>query len=344
MPAADEGVKPFSPNETAALFDRFAHYHSLVLAVSGGPDSIGMLVAMAAWRAARAAGPALFVASVDHGLRPEAQAECALVMATAKRFSLPAATLLWEGAKPTTGVQREAREARYRLLIAHAKSVGAPAIVTAHTISDQSETVLMRFIKGSGPLGLKAMAEVSERDGVTILRPFLWQDGARLAATAQAAGQPTIADPSNIDDLYTRVRIRKMIGAMEREGLDWSKLPIFAGRMRLIDDALRHQARKLSEATRRPSVVPRTEVYEAKRFLEEPIAAVQMLLSEAMERVGETTIAERLAALEEASVEVLMALAEERAFKTTLRGALLAVTPDGRLILSKAPPRRSEEG
>ncbi|CEJ14340.1 tRNA(Ile)-lysidine synthase [bacterium YEK0313] len=341
MHAAEvEPAEPFDVSDLPDIFDRFADHRALLLAVSGGPDSMGMMAALARWRTARADGPALHVATVDHGLRPEAQAECAMVAAAAARLGLPAEILVWSGPKPEAGLQREAREARYRLLAAEARRVGAEAIVTGHTISDQAETVLMRFLRGSGPLGLKAMAESAERDGIAIVRPFLWTTGARLAATARAAGLEPIQDPSNVDDRFTRARLRKLIAAMAGEGLDIERLATFAGRMRLIDEALRHQADRLAEASRRPTVVPGTEVYEAKAWLAEPLACVQMLLSMAIERVGGGAGAERLAALEELSVEVLMALAEGEAARTTLRGAMVAVTPEGRVILSREPPRR----
>lgn len=341
MQAADvEPAAPFDTSDLTDIFDRFADHRALLLAVSGGPDSMGLMAGLARWRAARADGPALHVATVDHGLRPEAQGECAMVTAAAARLGLPAQILTWSGPKPKTGLQREAREARYRLLTAEARRIGAEAIVTGHTISDQAETVLMRFLRGSGPLGLKAMAEISERDGIAIVRPFLWTSGARLAATARAAGLEPIQDPSNIDDRFTRVRLRKLMAAMAGEGLDIERLATFAGRMRVIDEALQRQADKLAEASRRPTVVPGTEVYEAKAWLAEPLASVQMLLSMAIARAGGAESAERLVALEELSVEILIALAEGHATKATLRGAVVAVTAEGRVIVSREPPRR----
>lgn len=341
MPAAEaEPALPFDASDLSDIFDRFADRAGLLIAVSGGPDSMGLMASLARWRAARAGGPALHVATVDHGLRTEARDECAMVTAAAARLGLRAAILTWTGPKPEAGLQRAARDARYGLLAAEAKRVGADVIVTGHTISDQAETVLMRFLRGSGPLGLKAMAEVSERDGIAIVRPFLWIEGARLAATAHAAGLEPIQDPSNLDDRFTRVRLRKLMAAMAGEGLEIERLATFAGRMRMIDEALRHQAAKLAEASLRPTVVPGTEVYEAGSWLAEPLASVQMLLSMAIERVGGAESAERLVALEELSVELLMALAEGRVAKTTLRGAVVAVTPEGRVIVSREPPRR----
>ncbi|MBN8938673.1 MAG: tRNA lysidine(34) synthetase TilS [Rhizobiales bacterium] len=344
MHAAEAAAaRAFDTADLADLFDRFAGYPALLLAVSGGPDSMGLLAAAAQWRRARADGPALHVATVDHAIRPESADECKLVEAAAGRFGLPAATLVWQGSKPRAGLQREARAARYRLLLAEAKRVGAPGIVTAHTISDQAETVLMRFLRGSGPLGLKAMAEVTEREGVEIVRPFLWETGDRLKATALAAGLQPVDDPSNIDDRFTRARLRKLIAAMAGEGLDITRLATFAGRMRLLDQALGHQAAKLAEASRRPTIVPGTQVFEAQGWLAEPIAAVQMLLSQAIEQAGDSDVAERLSAIEELSAEVLIALAEGRATKTTLRGAMVAVTAEGRVIVSREPKRRTAD-
>ncbi|HST95439.1 MAG TPA: ATP-binding protein, partial [Microvirga sp.] len=77
--------------------------------------------------------PTISVATVDHGLRPEAADEAAFVAREAARLSLPHKTLLWTGDKPTAGIQEAAREARYRLLVEHARDIGASHLVTAHT-------------------------------------------------------------------------------------------------------------------------------------------------------------------------------------------------------------------
>jgi tRNA(Ile)-lysidine synthase len=331
---------PLDAAELSDLLDRYSTCPDLVLAVSGGPDSCGMLAAFVRWRHARADGPALHIATVDHGLRPESAAECAGVMAAAERLGVQSTKLHWQGKKPSAGLQEAAREARYRLLADHARAVGAPAVVVAHTQSDQAETVLMRLVRGSGPLGLKGMAASTMREGVEIVRPFLWVTGARLAATARAAGLEPIADPSNTDDRFTRVRMRRLLAALAPEGLDVERLAVLAGRMQMLDEALARQAEMLADACAQPSIAPGTKVFDGSGWLTEPFVVVQALLSRAIARVGDPAIAERLEALEALTGAVLMALAGGAAHRETLRGAAVQVTAAGRVIVAREPARR----
>ncbi len=342
MPAAEaESAEPLADDEVRDLLDPFSHQPAILLAVSGGPDSCGMLAAFARWRSLTEAGPTLSVASVDHGLRPEAAGECAMVMDAAARLDLPATTLRWVGEKPAAGLQDAAREARYRLLADHARATGATAIATAHHREDQAETVLMRLIRGSGPLGLKGMAATSERHGIAILRPFLWVPQTRLAATAAAAGLEPVADPSNADDRYTRVRIRRLMPLLAGEGLDAQRLAILAGRMRMLDEALAHQVGGVLDNCRRPSIVPGTIVLDGSAWLNEPFAVIQQLLSRVLSEVSPEGARERLEAVEGLAGAVLMAIAGGETLRHTLQGALISVTADGRVIVAREPPRPS---
>lgn len=341
MPAAEAGGGALTDDEIADLLDPLANRRGLVLAVSGGPDSLGMLAAFARWGANRSD---LHVASVDHGLRPEAAAECQAVMAAAAQFGLPAKTLHWTGPKPAAGLQEAARAARYALLLDHARAVGAEGLVLAHHLDDQAETVLMRLARGSGPLGLKAMAPVSERDGLAVLRPFLWLPRARLAAMAAAAGLAAVNDPSNADDRFTRVRLRALMPQLAAEGLTAERLAIFAGRMRMLDEALGDQAAQLAGASAKPAIGAGTEVFDGKTWPAQPFVAVMRLLGDAVAKAGDPDQDARLEALEALTGEVLMALAGGTPHRETLRGASIQVTASGHVVVAAAPPRKGRPG
>ncbi len=199
---------PITDVEADAAFAGFARFDHVVLAVSGGPDSMALMVLAAEWQARVAhSATALSVATVDHGLRAESRREAEHVASEAKRLGLSHSILPWDGAKPRTGLPLAAREARYRLLEEHARSFGAGhvAIVTAHHLDDQAETLTMRLARGAGIDGLSGMR--SERplyddSPFVLVRPLLTIGKARLVATLAARGISYADDPSNGDQRY----------------------------------------------------------------------------------------------------------------------------------------------
>src|SRR4051794_31669525 len=226
----DDDHSPISASEAKLLFADWQTAPALVLAVSGGPDSVAMMWLAARWRRAMRRGPVLVAVTVDHGLRPEAAREARDVKQFAKTLDLPHRTLRWRGMKPKSGVPAAARDARYRLLAKAARAAGAAHVLTAHTQDDQAETLLMRMARGSGIVGLAAMARQSERDGVVLARPLLTIPKARLLATLKKAKIEFADDPTNRDTNFTRPRLRALMPALAAEGFDARNLARLASR------------------------------------------------------------------------------------------------------------------
>ena len=184
------------------------------VAVSGGPDSLGLLLLAAAARPGQ-----VEAATIDHGLRPEAPDEAAMVAAVCDRLEVRHATLTARWSElPETAIQERARNQRYRLLGYWAEERGLDVLATAHHAEDQAETVLMRLARGSGVRGLAGMRPRSVSPGVHIrlVRPLLGWRRAELEQVCSAAGVTPAADPSNQDERFERVRVRRALAA-----LDW---------------------------------------------------------------------------------------------------------------------------
>ncbi|SMQ73039.1 tRNA(Ile)-lysidine synthase [Devosia lucknowensis] len=230
------------PDVLARMFAPAGRHRAIGLAVSGGPDSLALMLLAHRWAASLPAPPKLFVYSLDHELRAEAHEEVAMVLDTAASLGLAARGLCWTGEKPETGLQEAARQARYRLIGEAMKTDGATLLLTGHHRSDQAETVLMRLAHGSGIEGLKAMTPVSDVEGVAVFRPLLDVDPASLAVLVQDAGLSPARDPSNHDLAYERVRWRKLLPALAEEGLDSATLTRLAARMAEADAALAQMA------------------------------------------------------------------------------------------------------
>lgn len=186
----------------------------LALAVSGGPDSMAMLLL------AHAALPGrVIVATVDHRLRDEAAEEAALVARQCAALGVPHATLAPEAPIAGASIQAQAREARYALLARWARAQGAACIATAHHADDQAETFLMRAARGSGLAGLAGIRQRVELAGAIVVRPLLEWRRAELRAIARRAGAAFVDDPSNSDPRHDRTRFRDLLALHEWLGV-----------------------------------------------------------------------------------------------------------------------------
>ena len=210
-PAGAEPPPELVARFKAALDRLWPDGGKLGLAVSGGPDSLAMLLL------AEAAIPGEFeVATVDHGLRPEAADECALVQSICAERELACAVLRVEVGEGN--LQEQARRARYFALADWARERGLAAVLTAHHADDQAETLLMRLNRGSGLAGLAGVRPVANFRNVAVVRPLLGMRRADLADLVEASGIDFATDPSNDDDAFDRVRMRKALA--EAEWLD----------------------------------------------------------------------------------------------------------------------------
>ena len=219
------------------LFAPVAGEPAIGLAVSGGADSLALMLLAQRW-AASGPAPRLLVYSVDHRLRPEAADEVAMVLDVAHRLGLDARVLAWTAPKPQSGLQEAARTARYRLISEAMKADGVTVLLTAHHRSDQAETVLMRLAHGSGVEGLKGMRALSQVEGLRVFRPLLDVDREALRGVVVEAGLTPVEDPSNSDSSYERVRWRQLMPQLAELGLDADALVGFAERMADTDKVL----------------------------------------------------------------------------------------------------------
>jgi tRNA(Ile)-lysidine synthase len=299
------------------------------------------MVLAARWRNALKTRPKLIAVTVDHGLRKEAKREAAGVAKLARKLGIAHRTLRWTGRKPTTGFQQAARAARYRLLVEVARKERATDILTAHTLDDQAETVLIRLARGSGLRGLAAMQKVSRLDrddpALQLVRPLLDIAKTRLIATCKAAKIPYADDPSNRDPRFTRARLRGLMPALAREGLTAARLAQLARRLKRADRAIEASVDRAEAdlASRSKETIS----FEAAGFSRLPAETALRLLGRAVAEAGDEGPVE-LSKLESLNAGLKSAQnAHPVRFRRTLAGALVTLDKS-RIVVERAPARR----
>ena len=230
-----------------AAFAPFEPRPQIAAAVSGGADSMALAVLLQAW--AREREGRILALVVDHGLRSESAQEAADVQARLAGLGLETRVLTASGPAAGSNRQAAAREARYRLLLGECKQRGILHLTLAHHREDQSETMLLRLARGSGLDGLAAMPALRETPDARLIRPFLAVPRARLRATLKLHGVAWIEDPSNQDETFDRVRMRRLGPRLAAAGLGTGRLAGAAGNLGRARGALeRATDRLLAEA------------------------------------------------------------------------------------------------
>ncbi|PSH69113.1 tRNA lysidine(34) synthetase TilS [Phyllobacterium brassicacearum] len=214
---AEPGVDPGS------VFDGidFTGLKSVIVAVSGGSDSLALLYLLIAFSKSRPSFPDIVAVTIDHGLRPESAEEARYVSRLCNETGISHRILNWAGPKPATGLSAKARAARYALLCEAARDSGTDMILTGHTLDDQIETFVMRSSRtgeGRSERGLAGMAPATLLDReIWLVRPLLKMSRGTLRNYLGSKGITWCEDPSNDDPKYERVRIRKALEQDDRE-------------------------------------------------------------------------------------------------------------------------------
>ena len=208
----------------------FGRGAKIAIAVSGGADSMALAFLARQW-----GGCEIVALIVDHRLREESGREAALVARRLKSMGLKAEVLVHKGKIPKSNIEAAAREYRYGLLCDWVRERGFDALFVGHQMDEQAETFFLNLMRGSGVYGLAAMEEDSMRDGVRIVRPLLDFRKEGLKDLLRSGGIEWVEDPSNIDDKFTRVKVRKAMAALN---LPVERIALAAANLRRAAEAI----------------------------------------------------------------------------------------------------------
>ncbi|MEM1307296.1 MAG: tRNA lysidine(34) synthetase TilS [Pseudomonadota bacterium] len=329
------------------VFDDCAAYDAVVLAVSGGSDSMAMLHLFADWRASQARSPRTRVVTVDHRLRPEAAEEARAVAARCAALGLSHATLTWDRGMRRRGMAA-ARDARYSLIVddALARDPDARwAVLTAHTQDDQIETAAMRLARGAsldGVAGMRRRRALDPFGRCDLLRPLLGQTRARLHAHLCAAGVSWCDDPTNENAAFERTRVRAALGRLSDAGIEAVALARTVARLGAERDALDVL---VEERLASDKVLVHAGLWAAIRCdalqLETPAFAIRVLMRLADRLGGAGTADGRWADFAQCAARMAGAVGVERAPSQWTLARCLFRRENGWLWIAREPARRA---
>jgi tRNA(Ile)-lysidine synthase len=320
--------------------EQIAPGNLVLVAVSGGPDSLSLVHALSELR--RLFKMRLAIFHFDHRLREDSGADAAYVRRIGDRLGLDVHVRTAEGTPPKgESVEAWATGQRGNAATDVRREIGAASTAEGHTLDDQAETVLIRMARGSGLTGLGAMARMSRlpsggEGALTLVRPLLDIPKSRLVATLRAQKINYADDPSNRDPRFTRVRLRGLMEVLAHEGLDARRLTQLARRLKRAEAAI--EAAVDCAATELAAPANGSIVIEARAFAELPAEIALRLLGRAVARTGDEGPVElgKLEALKSA-LDAAESTANGR-FRRTLAGAVVSLEDD-QVIVERAPPR-----
>ncbi len=249
------------------------------VAVSGGGDSMALL--HLAHAASQAGGPQVLAVTVDHGLRPEAAAECAVVAKACAGLGVSHTTLEWRDWDGHGNLQAAARVARYRLIRDWAAQHDVAGVLLGHTMDDVAETYLMRLGRKAGVDGLAMMDQSFSKDGLRWARPLTHVGRTELREYLTGQAVQWVEDPSNDDVEFDRVRVRQALGHLHDLGVTAASLHHASHTARQARDALDHytalEANRWVASDRGDLVMPRNPDIPAEMLRRIKSKALQWL-------------------------------------------------------------------
>ena len=194
---------------------------NFAVAVSGGPDSLALAFLSKIYSIKKKLSCKFLI--VDHRLRPDSSKEAKLVKKILKQVFIQSEILVWRGEKPHQNIQSVSRFKRYNLLFKKCDKYRIKNILLGHHQDDLFENFFIRLLRGSGLKGLISLDEENKIDNKFLMRPLLYQTKEDLIFLSNYVFNYYVKDPSNENDKFQRIRVRKLIGELQNDGLDKNK-------------------------------------------------------------------------------------------------------------------------
>ena len=287
-------------------------------AISGGPDSLALAYFCKCISIIYKTKIKYFL--VDHKLRTHSTREAKNVLKILNKIRIKCKILTWKGKKPISNIQSIARENRYNLITNECKKSNIQFLLLGHHIDDLYENFLLRLLRGSGLKGLVSMDKISQTDynNIGIIRPLIDIKKIDLKKISKKVFNFFVEDPSNLDENFKRIRIRKLINTLEDEGLDKNKLRITINNLKYANNAInfyyKNNLRKNSTYFKEKNTVILN-----KSFFSQPNEIIFRSFADVLKKITKKHYPPRGKSL----IAVIMGIKSGKLKKTTLGGCII---------------------
>ena len=305
-------------NKFANNIENINFKSNICLALSGGPDSIGLLYLIKFYKFPKKTK--IYAYIVDHLLRKKSSEEAQFIKSKVKKLNVKVKILKWVGKKPLSNIQGKARNKRYSLISKQCAIDNVDTIFTAHHQDDLYENFLLRLLRGSGLQGIASFNSLvtNYSEKIKIVRPLLNIQKEELIYISKKFFSFYIEDPSNNDDKFKRVRLRNLIYELKEEGLNIDKLHLTLDNLTISNNAINFYVNQnLRENFHKGRY--KSKYILSKSFFKYPDEIIYRTFSQILKRVGEKYYAPRGKSV----LRMLNMLKLEKNLKLTLSGCLI---------------------
>ena len=289
---------------------------SFAIAVSGGADSLALSFLAKIYSIKNDLEAKFFI--IDHKLRNESTSEAKMVKKVLNKLAIKAEILTWNGKKPKSNVQSIARNKRYELLLSKCKKLKINDILFGHHQNDLFENFFIRILRGSGLKGLVSFNKRSKVNDINILRPLLDLKKKDLEFVSRHVFNYYVNDPSNQNNKFLRIRVRKLLFELEKEGLDNKKFFRTINNLQNTDNAIKFYVEKNLQENSFFSLKKKQLILNNNFFIQ-PHEVVLRSFSDLLRRVGESYYPVRGKKIE----KIINEIQKKGCLKLTLGGCII---------------------
>tara|TARA_Y100001970_G_scaffold55619_1_gene70420 strand:+ start:145 stop:1173 length:1029 start_codon:yes stop_codon:yes gene_type:complete len=289
---------------------------NFAVAVSGGPDSLALAFLAKIFSIKRKLSPKFFI--VDHKLRSDSTNEAKNVKKILRRIFINSEILTWRGRKPNKNIQSIARMNRYKLLLAKCDKFKIKNILLGHHQDDLFENFFIRMLRGSGLRGLVSLDKKSKINNKFLLRPLLDQKKEDLVFLSEKVFNFYVQDPSNNDEKYQRIKIRKLIQELQKDGLDKKKFSKTIKNLKYSNTVVNFY---VSENLQKNTFFSekKNKLILNRKFFQEHYEVVFRSLSDSIKLIGKKYYSVRGKKLD----KIMKDLRNNQSFRSTLGGCII---------------------